>query len=150
MYKRVLLAYDGSLEGRMALREGALIARRYGADVFLLAIVPTTAVVDPIGTAVASLNEYDTILKDGLKRVTDLGLAATGELVQGEPTEAISVYAERFGVDLVIVGHIKRSLWSRLLSEPKPAALIDRLSCSLLISRNVISDEAFLEARREP
>ena len=27
MYKRVLLAYDGSLEGRTALREGALLAR---------------------------------------------------------------------------------------------------------------------------
>jgi nucleotide-binding universal stress UspA family protein len=27
MYKRILLAYDGSIEGRTALREGALLAR---------------------------------------------------------------------------------------------------------------------------
>ena len=34
MYKRILLAYDGSLEGRTALREGALLARQCGAQVF--------------------------------------------------------------------------------------------------------------------
>ncbi len=39
---RVLLAYDGSVEGRTALREGALLARQCGAEVFLLAVL-----VDP-------------------------------------------------------------------------------------------------------
>ena len=39
MYKRVLLAYDGSVEGRTALREGALLARQCGAEIFLLSIV---------------------------------------------------------------------------------------------------------------
>jgi nucleotide-binding universal stress UspA family protein len=28
MYRRILLAYDGSIEGRVALREGALLAKR--------------------------------------------------------------------------------------------------------------------------
>jgi len=44
MYKRVLLAYDGSLEGRTALREGALLARQSGAQVFLLAVLVDTGV----------------------------------------------------------------------------------------------------------
>ena len=39
MYKRILLAYDGSVEGRTALREGALLARQCGADVFLLSVL---------------------------------------------------------------------------------------------------------------
>ena len=39
MYKRILLAYDGSVEGRTALREGALLARQCGAKVFLLAVL---------------------------------------------------------------------------------------------------------------
>ena len=42
MYKRVLLAYDGSVEGRTALPEGALLARQCGAEVFLLSVL-----VDP-------------------------------------------------------------------------------------------------------
>ena len=39
MYKKVLLAYDGSVEGRRALREGAKLAQLCGAEVFLLAVV---------------------------------------------------------------------------------------------------------------
>ncbi len=42
MYKRILLAYDGSVGGRTALREGALLARQCGAEVFLLSVL-----VDP-------------------------------------------------------------------------------------------------------
>ena len=39
MYKRSLLAYDGSVEGRTALREGALLARQCRANVFLLSVL---------------------------------------------------------------------------------------------------------------
>jgi len=42
MYKRILLAYDGSVEGRTALREGALLARQCGAQVFLLSVLVDT------------------------------------------------------------------------------------------------------------
>ena len=42
MYKRILLAYDGSVEGRTALREGALLARQCGAEVFLLSVLVDT------------------------------------------------------------------------------------------------------------
>src|SRR6267143_6618145 len=39
LHKKVLLAYDGSIEGRRALREGAKLAQFCGAEVFLLAVV---------------------------------------------------------------------------------------------------------------
>src|ERR1039458_3118902 len=39
MYKKVLLAYDGSIEGRLALREGAKLAQLCHSEVFLLAVV---------------------------------------------------------------------------------------------------------------
>src|SRR5207244_3763889 len=42
MYKRILMAADGSREGMVALREGALIAQVYKAKVFLLGVVRDT------------------------------------------------------------------------------------------------------------
>ena len=42
MYERILLAYDGSLEGRTALREGAVFARQCSAEVFLLSVLDDT------------------------------------------------------------------------------------------------------------
>ena len=43
MYNKILLAYDGSIEGRRALREGARIAQLCRAEVFLLAVVEVSA-----------------------------------------------------------------------------------------------------------
>ena len=42
MYTRILLAYDGTREGAIALREGALLAKQGGAKVFLLSVLPET------------------------------------------------------------------------------------------------------------
>ena len=39
MYKRSLLAHDGPVEGGTALREGALLAKQCGAEVFLLSVL---------------------------------------------------------------------------------------------------------------
>ena len=42
MYRRILLAYDGTAEGALALREGALLARQCCSQIVLLAVVPET------------------------------------------------------------------------------------------------------------
>ncbi|MBC7317331.1 MAG: universal stress protein, partial [Chloroflexi bacterium] len=42
MYRRIVLAYDGSVEGRAALREGAMLAMRLRARVFLLSVAAET------------------------------------------------------------------------------------------------------------
>ena len=42
MYRKIVLAFDGSEEGARALREGALLARACGAKVVLLSVVPET------------------------------------------------------------------------------------------------------------
>src|SRR5258708_13087751 len=47
MYKKVLLAYDGSVEGRRALREGAKLAQLCRAEVYLLAVVEISSIMTP-------------------------------------------------------------------------------------------------------
>jgi len=71
MYKRVLLAYDGSIEGRRALREGAKLAQFCGAEVFLLAVMEKAPALATLEGGVAiSMNEqiatYEAILAEGV------------------------------------------------------------------------------------
>lgn len=142
MYGKVLLAYDGTREGRAALREGALLARRCGAEVFLLAIVPAVTSADAMGAPMVLPDAHEEIFQEGLAKSKELGLAVTGKLVHGEPIEEIRTYANKLAIDLVVVGHRKRSLLERWWSGPSHAFLSDNLDCSLLISRASISDEA--------
>jgi len=140
MYKRILLAYDGSREGRRALREGALLAKRSGAEVFVLAIVSPTASVDPMGGPLPAINEHEEILREGLAKSAEFGLKARGEVVSGQPVDVIKRYANGWKADLVVVGHRRRDFLERWWSGPSHAALSDHLSCSLLISQNTIDD----------
>ena len=148
MYQRILLAYDGSIEGRTALREGALLARRYGARVFVLSVIPEVAgtkLGEGVGGAGIAQQrvEYERVLQEGMARLTALGFQASGKLVLGEPAREIAAYAEQVNADLVVVGHRRQSAIGRWWSGATGAYLSDHIRCSLLVCRNVIDDEHF-------
>ena len=110
MYKKVLLAYDGSIEGRRALREGAKLAQLCGAEVFLLAIVETASSVAALEVGVMiSMDEqfeiYRNILAEGVERPKAMGFSPTARLGMGAPGPEIAGVAEEIGANLVVVGH---------------------------------------------
>ena len=72
MYDKILLCYDGSREGRLALREGAWLAKITGAGVVLLAVVETVAgnaLAQGADVGVLAHQQADTAL--GLRRKVD-------------------------------------------------------------------------------
>ncbi|MBV9996411.1 MAG: universal stress protein [Caulobacteraceae bacterium] len=148
MYRKILLAYDGSVEGAVALREGALLAKRLGAKVFLLSVVAESggmlmAEAAHGGAVAHQIDTYKAVLERGVARLKQLGLEPVARLVQGEPTPAIGAVATQIGADLVVIGHHRQNPIARWLSGSTRAQLSDYLTCSLLIARNPISDEAF-------
>jgi len=144
MYKRVLLAADQSRASLVALREGALIARAVGARVFLLVVDPEHpgfGIADTVH--LTPRPSLEPLLKSALERLRKLGLEADGLVVQGEPAPLIGAYAKRFAADLVVVGHKRQSALSRWWVGARGAYLADHVECTLLICRNVVSDDDF-------
>src|SRR5258707_14161815 len=88
MYRKVLLAYDGSIEGRRALREGAKLAQLCRAEVFLLAVVEISSIMTPeAGLAIPieqQADDYKAILNEGSERLRALGFSPTSRLEVGE------------------------------------------------------------------
>ena len=118
MYQRILLAYDGTLEGRTALREGALLARRYGAQVFVLSVIREAAgtkLGEGVGGGGVAQQqvEYERVLQEGMTRLAALGFHASGKLVIGEPAREIGASAEQVKAD--------RS-WSEIGARPRSGA----------------------------
>jgi nucleotide-binding universal stress UspA family protein len=151
MYRRIVLAYDGSREGRRALREGALLAKGCGAEVFLLSVVAETAGIKIGESAVAGAvaqehAAYQAILEEGVQRLREHGCEAHARLVQGEPAREIAAFAREACADLVVVAHRKMSTVARWWSGSTGAYLLDHIGCSLLVARNDISDEQFEHA----
>jgi nucleotide-binding universal stress UspA family protein len=76
MYKKVLLAYDGSVEGRRALREGAKLAQLCRSEVFLLAVVEVSSIMTPEAGLTIPIElqteDYKAILNEGTERLKAL------------------------------------------------------------------------------
>jgi nucleotide-binding universal stress UspA family protein len=148
MYRRILLAYDGTREGAIALREGALLAKQCGAQVFVLSVLPETEGVlmaegiygDVVGQ---QMDEYRGVLERGVEVLKRLGVDPVARLVVGEPAPCIGAYAKEVKAELVVLGHRRQSVLQRWWSGGTGAYVSDHVACSVLIARNAISDEAF-------
>jgi nucleotide-binding universal stress UspA family protein len=147
LYTKVLLAYDGSIEGRRALREGARIAQLCGAEVFLLAVAEVSSgTVAMEGGFVIPISDqveiYKDILAEGVERLKAMGFSPTAKLSIGEAGREIAKVAEEIKANLVVVGHRPDGLLSRWFSSVG-TYLVKNISCSVLVAQTEIGDEEF-------
>jgi nucleotide-binding universal stress UspA family protein len=151
MYKKVLLAYDGSIEGRRALREGAKLAQLCRAEVFLLAVVELSTIVIPDAGLAVPMDEqtanYKAILAEGVERLEALGLSPTSRLETGNPGQKIADVAEEIGAHLVVVGHRPQGPLARWFGSVG-SYLVKRLRCSVLVAQTEISDDEFEQLKQ--
>ena len=150
MYKKVLLAYDGSIEGRRALREGAKLAQLCHAEVFLLAVVETASSVAALeGGVMISMDEqfaaYQAILAEGVERLKAMGFSPTARLGMGAAGQEIAGVAEEIGANLVVVGHRPSGPLARWWFGSVGTYLIKHLRCSVLVAQTEISDDQFAQ-----
>ncbi|MEW5889554.1 MAG: universal stress protein [Pseudomonadota bacterium] len=141
MYRKVLLAYDGSESGRTALLECCDINNFLHAELHLLAVAPLMAgLYLTEGFVPETLQEeenrrYQGILEQGLRMLSERGFKAEGHLVTGEPVDEICRMAGELGVDLIVVGHRKHAFFmSRWWKGSVGGSLIEEAPCSVLVA----------------
>jgi len=141
MYKRILLAYDGSDAGQKALLDCQDLAHWSQAELFLVAVMPLGLAYVGLegGVYDAELEQrerarYQGVLDDGLQRLAGAGYTAQGEVVAGEAVDQITRRAAAVNADLVVVGHKHLESWTaRWWSGSISGALIERSACSVLV-----------------
>ncbi len=143
MYKRILLAYNGTHEGRTALFECTDVASFANAEIHLLAVAtpPPMMFVEGFEGIVpdpGNLEEgkrMEKVLAEGLAGLKDRGQAAIGHLATGEPVAEICRVAAELACDLIVVGHEqKQSFLGRWWRGSVSTTLLDHAPCSILIA----------------
>src|ERR1700730_18557427 len=151
MYKKVLLAYDGSIEGRRALREGAKLAQLCRAEVFPLAVVELSPIISPDAGLAIPIDEqtanYKAVLAEGVERLKALGFSPTSRLETGDAGQKIAEFAEEIGAHLVVVGHRPQGPLARWWGSVG-SYLVKRLRCSVLVGQTEISDDEFEQLKQ--
>jgi len=141
-YRKILLAYNGSNDGKRALLECAELANFLGADTHLLAVAsmpPSLFLTEgfvPEELLEEEKKRTQAVLDEGIRSLTDKGFKnATGHLAVGEPVEEICRLAKELRVDLIVIGHNQNtSFAARWWKGSVGASLLDYAPCSILIA----------------
>jgi nucleotide-binding universal stress UspA family protein len=141
VFQKILLAYNGSAEGRCALLACTEIAAFSNSEMHLLAVAihPTNMyVADGMVLNIAFDDEKDRmrdILAEGVEEFRRRGFTAHGHLSMGEPVDEICRVATELQADLIVVGHGRpASFASRWWKGSIGKTLIDHAPCSVYIA----------------
>lgn len=146
MFTRILMAYNGSEDGKSALLACRELAAFTKADTHLLAVagMPSSMFLTE-GFLPEELLEEEKkrakeVLEEGISQLKERGFKVEGHLAVGEPVEEICRLVHELKCDLVVVGHAQRvSLAARWWRGSVGKSLIDQAPCSIFIARTLES-----------
>ena len=110
--KKILVAVDGSPDSILAGRRAAAMAEAFGAELYLVHVVPVSEPVRLLGEAIGGPGLYEEdrwrardLLDREVRRVEEEGAKVSGACLRGgEPAAEVVALAERLGVDLIVLG----------------------------------------------
>jgi nucleotide-binding universal stress UspA family protein len=141
MYKRILLAYDGSDAGQKALLDCQDLAQWSDAELFLIAVMPSAMSFVGLEGGVYDMEleerekkKHQAVLEDGLRRLAKCSRSPHGEVLVGEAVDEITKYARKMEANLIVVGHKHLDSWAaRWWRGSISGALIEHAPCSVLV-----------------
>ena len=141
MYRKILLAHDGTHFVAPALRQAEELARHCGAELHLLGVVvinTATAIAEGFGGGSDAWgyeqSALEQSLNDAAQALRDKGLTVGISIRLGNPGAEIANAAHELKADLVVIGHSGKGVLGRLFQGSVGAELLSNLPCSLLIA----------------
>lgn len=140
-YRKILLAYNGSKDGDLALLECTELADFRQAETHVLAVAtmpPSLFLTEgfvPEELLEEEKKRTQTVLDVGVSKLKEKGFSVVGHLAVGEPVEEICRLARELGVNLIVVGHNQKTTFAaRWWKGSVGASLLDHAPCSVLIA----------------
>ena len=140
IFKKILVATDGSANSLAAAEEAIKIARSMGSSVYAVYVVDTSVLNS------ASLGEgesfiYSSLKDEGTKAVDQIKSMASGvrvetQVIEGKPASAITDFASKNGIDLIVVGSQGKSKIEALLLGSVADRVLRTAACPVLVVKN--------------
>jgi len=142
MFNKILLAYNGSREGKSALLACAEIASFAKSETHLLAVagMPSSMFLTegflPEELLEEEKKRAQEILNEGIAQLKQKGFTVKGHLAVGEPVEEICRLASELKCDVIVVGHQQRaSFATRWWRGSVGKTLLDLAPCSIFVAQ---------------
>jgi nucleotide-binding universal stress UspA family protein len=138
MIHRILLGYDGSEAADTAFAFALELARKFDAELHVIAIVRPPEFGDEVETRAVienSRRHYEKVLGTLSERLAKQPVAYRSSLVVGHPAEQMVRYAEEHSIDHIVVGHRGHTLFERWLIGSVARQVIAYAHCAVTVVR---------------
>ena len=137
MYRNILLAYDGSRDGRGGAEQGAQLAVLGTWRWRLITVLRVSGGMLP-GEGISFVEDEVRLttatLEEGRRRLREWGVVGSVNLRYGNPAEQIASSAREIGADLVVIGHHHQNALWRWLNGSVGASILNSACCSVLVA----------------
>jgi len=140
MYKKILIATDGTQHSSSAIIEAIDMSRKFGSEIYLLNALKKLVVGDQFGVSRSVISEK---IKKSTKKYMDTfkGLATDDGVMKCEIIvsygknfhEAILEEAEKKNVDLIMIRKSETNVVKRIIYKGVTAHLLRHASCNVMI-----------------
>ncbi len=136
--KKIGVGIDGSNISFKALEEGISLAQKFDAEVVAIHVLPVPRDIAELGGAITELegelrNQAEAIIAQAESKAKEVGVKFNGVVLSGNPVDMLIEYAQKEGLDLLIVGYHGRSKLSELLMGSVTSKLLALSSVPLLV-----------------
>lgn len=109
MYKKIVLAYDGSDSAKAALRHARDVAQSCGSKVYVVnayPIIPKLEGYEWVQQAIAAgTARGQELVDEAAAELRKAGIEVSTEVLEGPPAQAIAEVAETRNADLIVMGN---------------------------------------------
>jgi nucleotide-binding universal stress UspA family protein len=140
LFKKILIATDGSKYSQSAAARGLEIARFHGSKVYVLYVVDLRALTGVNG--MPAPNNIYLILEDEGKHSVDKVKEMAGDLpvetfvLAGHPAHTIVQFAQDNGIDLIVTGTLGKSGVEKMLLGSVASHVIRHAPCPVLVVKS--------------
>lgn len=138
MFKKILVAYDGSTAAAHAFDLALDLAGKYGAAVRVIAVARPPEFGEEVETEAIlenSRRHYHQVLQPLKQRTANLVPAFAFDVVVGHPAERIVIEAEQWNAELIVLGHRGHGLMGRWLLGSIAKQVMHHATCAVLVAR---------------
>lgn len=137
MFKKILIANDGSEGAARALSAAIELAKEHGAELHMISVEELPrfpASVDEVIEEKAEANQvYEAVMSRAVAQAQASGVKLMPHVVVGHPVSSIAEFVEREGFGLLVIGYMGHTaLYNRIIGSTTDR-LVEHAPCNVLV-----------------
>ena len=138
MFKKILIAYDGSDASKRALDVAIDLAKKYGAYFEILSIIEelpkyAATVGEVKEIQLEAQKHYHQMQQEAIAKAAEVGVSLVDKVMPGHEVDAIVGYAEKHHFDLMVIGRHGHSAIRKKHPGSTSSHIVTHATCTVLV-----------------